>query len=91
MLSMTLLSGFNILVLLAPPEAVASVLTLMNLPLGVRYMLLLAACVNIVASMGFEKWGTSGVSVVIGWIFSWWGRRRVRDGKTYKAVEGGMH
>lgn len=92
MFCMALLLGFNILVLLAPPQVVASFLTLMNLPQGARYVLLLATAINIVVSMGFEAWGTSGVSMVIGGVMSWWdrGRRRVRDGKTYKAVEGGM-
>ncbi|KAF8200947.1 P-type ATPase [Pholiota molesta] len=92
MCSMVLLSSFNLLVLLAPPKTVAKLLTLMNLPQSARFTLLLAAVINIVVSLGFEHWGTQMVSMMIGGVISWWhrGRRRVRDGKAYKAVEGGM-
>lgn len=92
MCSMVLLSSFNLLVLLAPPKAVAKLLTLMNLPQSARFTLLLAAVINIIVSLGFEQWGTQIVSMMIGGVISWWhrGRRRVRDGKAYKAVEGGM-
>lgn len=92
MFSMVVLSAFNVLVLLAPPKFVLDILTLMNLPLGGRYVLLVAAVVNVVVSMAFEEWGTHGVSTMIGAVMKCCGRgrRRVRDGKTYKAVEGGM-
>ncbi|KAF4621315.1 hypothetical protein D9613_000774 [Agrocybe pediades] len=92
MFSMCLLSGFNILVLLGPPEVVARLLTLMDLPVSGRYTLFIAALINVGVSMGFEQWGASGVSTAVGAVTKWWhrGRRRVRDGKTYKVVEGGM-
>jgi len=87
-----LLSGFNILVLLAPPHVVSDVLTLMPLPIAGRYVLLVAVVVNVGISMAFEEWGTPSVSAVIGLIMKWWqrGRRRTRDGKMYQVVEGGM-
>ena len=87
-----LLSGFNMVVLLAPPHAVSNVLTLMTLPVTGRYVLLFAAVMNVGISMAFEEWGTPTVSTVIGLMTRWWqrGRRRVRDGKMYKVVEGGM-
>jgi len=87
-----LLSGFNILVLLAPPRAVSQVLTLMTLPVAGRYVLLAAAVVNVGISMAFEEWGTPAVSTMIGLMIRWWqqGRRRSRGGKMYKVVEGGM-
>ncbi|KAF8967867.1 P-type ATPase [Flammula alnicola] len=92
MFAMGLLSCFNVFVLLAPPQTVANILTLMPLPIAGRYTLLLAAVINVVVSMTFEEWGTQGVSVAIGVVMHWWhrGRRRVRDGKMYKTVEGVM-
>jgi len=87
-----LLSGLNILVLLAPPQAVTYILTLMHLPVVGRYMLLVAAVVNVGISMAYEGWGAPNVSTAVGLIMRWWerGRRRTRDGKIYKVVEGGM-
>lgn len=89
---MAVLSVFNVLVLLAPPKIMLDILTLMDLPIGSRYVLLVAAVVNVVVSLAFEEWGTQGVSTMIGATMKCCGRgrRRVRDGKAYKAVEGGM-
>lgn len=74
-----LLSGFNMLVLLAPPHSVSDVLTLMPLPVVGRYSLLVAAVVNVVISMVFEEWGTPSVSTAVGLMVRWWqrGRRRI--------------
>ena len=87
-----LLSSVNILVLTTLPQAVSTALTLMPLPVAGRYVLLVAAIVNVGISMAFEEWGTPAVSVVVGVIKRWWqrGKRRTRDGKMYKVVEGGM-
>lgn len=87
-----LLSGFNILVLLAPPPAVSKVLTLVTLPGAGRYVLLAAAVVNVGISMAFEEWGAPAVSTMIGLMIRWWqrGQRRSRGGKMYEVVEGGM-
>ena len=88
MFCVALISGFNILVLLAPPDAVSNVLTLMRLPVVGRYALLMAAVVNIGISVAFEEWGAPNVSKVVGSMIEWWRRRS--DGKIYKVVEGGM-
>ena len=87
-----LLSSFNILLLTTLPRAMSEVLTLMPLPFAGRYVLLFAAIVNVAISVAFEEWGTPAVSTVIGFIKRWWqrGKRRTRDGKMYKVVEGGM-
>lgn len=92
MCCMGILSGSNMLLLLAPPHAVSNILTLMTLPVAGRYVLLVAAAVNVGISMAFEEWGTPTVSTVVGLMIRWWqrGRRRARDGKMYKVVEGGM-
>ena len=39
----------------------------------------------------FERWGAPAVSQAVGYLATLRKRHRVRDGKTYKAVEGGMH
>lgn len=87
-----LLSSCNILVLLTPPHAVSNVLTLMPLPVAGRYVLLAAGLINVGISMAFEEWGTPAVSTAVGLMMRWWqrGKRRTRDGKMYKVVEGGM-
>ena len=90
MVSMIVLGIFNLLVLLNPPKLLMGLLELMDLPLAARATLLLAVVVNVVASMAFESFGTQAVSRVFGVIFELRRRHRVRDGKIYKAVEGGM-
>lgn len=89
MFSMGMLSAFNVLVLLAPPKALAELLTLMPLPVAARQTLLMAAVVNVGVSMGFEAWGAEAVSRVVGDAMRWW-HRRTGEGKVYKAVEWGM-
>jgi len=92
MFSMSLLSAFSVLVLLAPPKALAELLTLVPLPVAGRQTLLMAAVVNVGISMAFEAWGAQAVSKVMGDMMRWWhrGRRRTGEGKVYKAVEWGM-
>ncbi|KAI9059114.1 Ca-transporting ATPase [Trametes sanguinea] len=90
MVSMVCLSVFNLVVLLSPPGAIARILELMALPLPARGTLLLAVVMNVAASMAFEQWGTQVVARVIGLFFELRRQQRVRDGKLYKAVEGGM-
>ncbi|KAL6307860.1 P-type ATPase [Sparassis latifolia] len=90
MFSITALSLFSVLVLLFPPAPIAAVLELMELPFAARLTLLVAVLVNIVLSMAYERWGTAVVTSVIGYFFQLRRRRRVKEGKTYKAVEGGM-
>ncbi|KAF8894948.1 Ca-transporting ATPase [Gymnopilus junonius] len=92
MLSMCLLSAFNVIVLLVPPKIIVKLLTLMYLPMMARYTLLLAAGINVLMATSFEKWGTQATSTIIGTVIRWWqgGKKRVRDGKTYKVIESGM-
>jgi cation-transporting P-type ATPase 13A2 len=92
MLALCVLSAFNLLVLLYPPPALSDVLTLMDLPWDARWTILVTVIVNIFACLGFERWGAQWIAAAIS-RFSHWrsrGRRRVREGKMYKAVEGGM-
>lgn len=90
MASMACLSVFNLVVLLAPPGWIADVLELMALPGLARATLLLAVVINVLASLAFEQWGTQAVASVIGWVMELRRHQRSRDGKLYKAVEGGM-
>ncbi|KAI8975910.1 Ca-transporting ATPase [Trametes punicea] len=90
MLSLICLSTFNLVVLLYPPSAIAQVLELKALPVSARATLLLAVMMNVLASMAFEHWGAQAVARVIGLFFELRRHHRVRDGKLYKAVEGGM-
>ncbi|KAJ7251534.1 Ca-transporting ATPase [Mycena haematopus] len=94
MISLGLLTALNTLVLLAPPKPVSDLLTLMPLPFHGRIVLMCGAVVNAVLCLGFEQWGAGTLAAVAGRVGSylkpsrWRGRRR--DGKIYKAVEGGM-
>lgn len=91
MFSIVTLTLFNLLVLLHPPQSVRIVLELMILPFSARMSLFFAAIFNVALSMAFEEWGTHIVSQLIGALFRLRrGRRRIREGKAYKAVEGGM-
>jgi len=88
---MATLSLFSILVLMSPPQPIVVVLELMPLPTSARRTLLLVAAINVVSSVVFEKWGSGVVARIVGRLsLLRKGRRRVRDGKAYKAVEGGM-
>ncbi|EPQ57568.1 Ca-transporting ATPase [Gloeophyllum trabeum ATCC 11539] len=85
------LSLFNILVLLRPPRFLSAILELMTLPFSARITLFLAVVLNVALSMTFEHWGTQFVAQAIGVVMQFFkGHRRVREGKIYKAVEGGM-
>lgn len=46
--------------------------------------------VNIVLSMAFEQWATQAIAGAIGYIMELRHNKRVKNGKMYKAVEGGM-
>lgn len=90
MVSIGLLSIFNILVLLSPPGPIAALLELMPLPSSARLTLLFAVILNVGVSMAYERWGAQTVASLIGSLMKARRRWRTRDGKTYKAVEGGM-
>ncbi|KAI0051214.1 P-type ATPase [Auriscalpium vulgare] len=89
MLSLSALSTFNILVLLAPPRVVSDILELMPLPLSARVTLLCVGVINVALSLAFERWGAQVVADAVNAIgvFQQGPRRRVRDGKAYRAVE----
>ncbi|EKM54134.1 uncharacterized protein PHACADRAFT_209950 [Phanerochaete carnosa HHB-10118-sp] len=90
MFSIVSLSLFNALVLLFPPGFLSSILELTDMPTSGRATLLLVVVVNVVLSMAFERWGAPVVAATVDYLTSLRKRHRVRDGKTYKAVEGGM-
>jgi cation-transporting ATPase 13A2 len=91
MFSIVTLTLFNLLVLVHPPQPVRKILELMVLPFSARMSLLFAVILNVALSMAFEEWGTQVVAQIIGALFGLRrDRRRSREGKVYKAVEGGM-
>ncbi|KAF5393475.1 hypothetical protein D9757_000675 [Collybiopsis confluens] len=93
MLSLIILTSFNLLVLLSPPQAVVDLLTLMIVPKDGRLKLLMAAAVNVIVCIIYEEYGVPVVSEVVGQMMKWRKKaRRVREneGKVYTAVEGGL-
>lgn len=88
MLALGVLGAFNLLVLLSPPAAMVDILSLMVLPMDGRAFLLFVVTLNVAVSMLYEQYGAGAVAGVVGTVMNWrHGRRRVRDGKVYKAVE----
>lgn len=89
MLSLVGLTSFNVLVLLFPPGPLLDMLELMSLPSGGRLTLLVVVAINVMLSLCFERWGTEGVTACYGWIMGQLrhSKRRIRDGKAYKAVD----
>ena len=86
------LTLFNLIILLIPPAPLALLLELMQLPFSARLTLLGAVICNALLSFAFEHWGTPAVAGIIDFgYYLLYQRRRTREGKTYKAVEGGMH
>lgn len=94
MFAMISLFSINTWLLLSPSKPVARLLTLIELPSAGRVALLVAAALNIVISLAFERWGTVITSDILARIAYLWtlggGRRRVQEGKAYKAVENGL-
>ncbi|KAJ4483302.1 hypothetical protein J3R30DRAFT_3834078 [Lentinula aciculospora] len=93
MVSLSVLTAFNLLVLLSPPQAIADLLALMIIPKAGRLKLLLAVAINTATCILYEGFGSLVVAGLVGQILK--GRkstRRIREtgGKVYKAVEGGM-
>ncbi|PPQ70563.1 hypothetical protein CVT24_000052 [Panaeolus cyanescens] len=86
MISMCLLSAFNVLVLYAPPAVVSGLLTLMEIPISGKWTLLIGAGINVCVSILYEEYGTVWVSGVISWIEEvGWQKRE--GGKVYKRME----
>ncbi len=90
MLSIGSLTLFNVITLLAPPQSFMTILELMAMPFSGRTTLLLAATINVALSMAYEQWGAQIVAQIVGSIMKVHRHLRVREGKTYKAIEGGM-
>ena len=90
MLSIGALTLFNILVLLAPPAFITSILELEDLPFAGRLPLLTGVILNVISSMVFERRGAEAVAQVVGYVIDLRGKHRVKDGKAYKVIEGGM-
>lgn len=91
MFSIIALAAFSTFVLLFPPQGVALVLDLMEIPASAKATLLLVVALNVVVSSFAEKWEV--LSQVITFFQRRWRSkrpRRIRDGKLYKAVEGAM-
>lgn len=91
MLSIGSLTLFNVITLLAPPQLFVTILELMAIPFSGRTTLLLAAVINVALSMAYEQWGAQIVSQAVGSIMRVHRNFRIREGKTYKAIEGGIH
>ncbi|KAF8326561.1 uncharacterized protein EI90DRAFT_3069674 [Cantharellus anzutake] len=90
MISIALLTAFSTLILLAPPKFFASVLEIMLIPLPARIAILIAVVTNTGLCSAFESWAP--LAKLVAWASSQTRNRRkraIRDGKLYKAVEGG--
>jgi len=91
MLCIVVLTAFSTLILLAPPPMVSSVLDTLSIPLSARLTLLGAVVANALLCSALERW--EPLAKIITWVTTRVKnrpRRSVRDGKLYKAVEGGM-
>lgn len=88
MVSIIALALFNLLLLLRPPKVLELILELMPIPFSARASLVAIVVVNIVVSLAFEEWGTRLIANLMEKLQE--ERRRYRDGKAYKALEGGM-
>jgi len=91
MLTILILSAFSTYVLISPPPSLALILDLMDLPYTARLTLLGVVVANVVCSLLLERWNLVGRAVAV--VQRWWrhshSKKRVRDGKAYKAIEGG--
>ena len=87
MVCIGMLSAFSALVLLAPPQALAALLELMNVPVQARLELIVVVGINVVLSVGFEKWCQEVVASMVGTLIRRRRRERRLHGKVYKAVE----
>jgi cation-transporting ATPase 13A2 len=88
MLSLIALSLFNVSVLLAPIKLISALLELVPIPISARLTLLWAAIINVVVSVGFERWIAQPVAEMIGMLMTQHeGRRRVKDNRVYRALD----
>lgn len=91
MFSITLLTAFSIFVLIAPPGPLARLLDIRPIPLNARFSILFAALLNAVLCGALERWAPLAAAVTyVSRLIKTRRKRIVREGKLYKAVEGGM-
>lgn len=88
MVAIGVLLLFNLEALLAPPAPVSQLLGLVAVPMSGRMVMLAAIVINVVLSVVYEDWGAQRIAQAVGRWRGW--RRRVREGKVYKSVEGGL-
>lgn len=83
-----ILTGVNLLVLLAPPRWVVDVLTLVEIPQQGRYVLLSGVVINGMASVMFESWCTRWLDKGIRkWMEIWNVHGKTRK-KGYQLIDG---
>jgi cation-transporting P-type ATPase 13A2 len=91
MLSLVALSLFNVSVSLAPIRFISALLELVPIPISARLTLLWAAIINVVVSVGYERWIAQAVADVVGMFVSSLrqdsSRRRIKDNRVYRAVD----
>ena len=91
MLAMGVIGLINVWLILKPPRFFTLLLELMEIPTSARFTFLLAVVVNVAISMAYESWGITIIASLMGYILeSLRNRKRIRDGKAYKAIENGM-
>ncbi len=88
MLSLVVLSLFNVSVLLAPIRFISALLELVPIPMSGRLTLLWATVINVAVSVGYERWMAQVVADAVGVFVSQQdGRRRIKDNRVYRAVD----
>lgn len=91
MLAMGVIGLINVWLILRPAHFFIVLLELMEIPVSARFTLLFAVIINVAVSMAYEKWGITIIASLIGFLMeSLRSRKRIRDGKAYKAIENGM-
>jgi cation-transporting P-type ATPase 13A2 len=88
MLSLVVLSLFNVSVLLAPIRFISALLELVPIPMSGRLTLLWATIINVAVSVGYERWMAQVVAEAVGVFVSQQdSRRRIKDSRIYRAVD----
>ncbi|KAI6121503.1 hypothetical protein F5141DRAFT_1259004 [Pisolithus sp. B1] len=85
------LSLLSALLVFRPPKFLLLVLELMHLPWDARLWLAVFVVINVALSVAFEQWLGQAILQLVRVLQSYYReRKRYREGKAYKAVEGGM-
>ncbi|KAN0109276.1 P-type ATPase [Russula decolorans] len=89
MLSLVVLSLFNVSVLLAPIKLISGSLELVPIPISARLTLLWAAIINVAVSVGYERWIAQAVADAVGFLLASQqdSRRRIKDNRVYRAID----